>query len=109
MAHPSHPKPIRANRTIASTDPSIFRRTRERPASGNADPSPPVNGTGPLIKGVSGRAIGPEGTCPRIHTRTATLDKELCEFSRVLPGRGETDFLVNGDVAASHWPLQSVI
>ena len=66
------------------------------------DQSPPVNGTGPIIRGGSRQDTGPEGPRPRIHTRTATLDEELCEVSGGLSGRGEPDLLVDEDVDESH-------
>ena len=76
--------------------------TCERPAAGNVDSSTPVNGTGPLIKGGSGQATGPEGSRARIHTRAATLNAELREASGGLTRSVEPGLLVNGDVAVSH-------
>ena len=98
-AHPGHPGPGRANRNIASSDPSIFIRTRECPAAGTEDPSPPINGIGTVIKGGSGRATGTDGPRARIHTRAAALNAELCEVSGGLPRSVDPNFLVDGNVA----------
>ena len=76
--------------------------TRKRPAAGNEDPSLLVNGRGPFIKRGSGRTTGTQGPHPHIHTRTETLDKELCEVSGELPRRVEPDLLIDVDVAVSH-------
>ena len=100
--HPGHTGSRRAKTTIASSDPSIFGRTRERPAVGISDPSPPNNGTRPLIKGGRGRAPLPEGPCPCIHTISATLNAEIYEGSRGLPRSREPDLFSDGDVVMSH-------
>ena len=102
MANPGHPGPGRADVTIASPYPFIFCRTRKRPAAENEDPSTPVNGTGSLIKRGSGQATGPEVPCPRVHTRTETLNEELHEVSGGLLGRVDPNLFVGGDVAASY-------
>ena len=60
-------RPGRANRIIATPNPSIFRRNRECPAAGKDDTSPLVDGTGSPIKGGSGRDDGPEVPHPHIN------------------------------------------
>ena len=101
-AHPGHYRSGHAGGNFASPNSSTFRRTRERPSSGNEDPSPPLNGTGLLIKIRSGQDTGPEVPRPRVHTRSVTFDTKLREASGGLPGRGDPDLFVDGDVAASH-------
>ena len=97
-AHPGNPRPGLADGNIASPDPSIFRGTRERPAAGNEDQSPPVNGTRLLIKRRSGQATVTEGPRPRVHIRAATLNTEFLEVNGVQPGRGEPYLFVDGDM-----------
>ena len=94
--HPGHPRPGRADRTFASPNPSIFRRTRELPVVGNENQSPTVHGTGLLIKRRSGRATGPEGPHPRVNKIAASFDAKLCEDSGVLPGKGDTNLFSMG-------------
>ena len=103
MAHPGHPGPGRADVTIASPYPFIFCRTRKRPAAENEDPSTPVNETGPVIKRGIKRAH------PRVNTRTETLNKELFKVSGGVPGRGDHNLLIDGNVNASHLPLQAAL
>ena len=62
--HPGHPRPRRTNGTFASPNPHIFRRDRKRPETGNANPSPPVHGTGSPIQRRGGWDPGPEGPRP---------------------------------------------
>ena len=87
---------------ITAPNPSIIRRTRERPAAGDEDTSPPVNGIGYPVKGRSGRASVPEVPRPHINTRVASLDAKLREASGGLPGIEDPNLFVDGDVAASH-------
>ena len=68
-AHHGHPRPRRVNRTFASPNTSIFRRTRERPATVNANPVPPVHATGLPIKKEAGEILD-----QRVHVLTSTQE-----------------------------------
>ena len=104
-AHPGHSISGCTNRTIAAFNFSIFCRTRERPSSGNEDTINPVDGTGSPVKRGSGWAAGPEGPRPRFYPRSQALDEKLCQASGILPGGGDPNFTIDGDVAASYWPF----
>ena len=72
--------------TIAAPKPSISRRTRKQPTMGNWDTRPPVNGTGPPVKRISGRDDRPEGTRPHVNPRAQELYEELRQARGRLPG-----------------------
>ena len=74
--HPGHPRLGRSDSTITSPDPSIFPRTRERPAAANEVPSPPLNGTASLIKRTEAGKLLDQ----RVHVLTST--KELQHLTR---------------------------
>ena len=104
-AHTGDTRSWRTNRIIAAPNPYIFHRTRECPALGNEDKSTPANETESPIKGISGRAAGPEVPYPCINTRATELHNIFCQACRRLPGEREPTMNLDGDVATSNSSL----
>ena len=83
--HPGNTISWRTNSIIAAPRPSLICSSHKRPATGDEDTSPPVDGKVSPVKGRSGRATGPKGTRPHNNARALALNKDFFQSCRQLP------------------------
>ena len=87
-AHPGHSRSGHTDGNFSPPHPSIFRRTSERPAAGDEDPSPPVHGAGSHVKGGSNGATGTEGSRAHVDSRAASFDVKIFRIAGDYLGEG---------------------
>ena len=108
--HPGNTRSWLNNNIIAALHPSLIRRSCKNLAAGDKDTFPPVDITGLPVKVRSGRSARPEVPRPHTNTISPALNKEFFKLAgNWLNGGIKSTLPLDGDVAATHWPLWSEI